>query len=51
MAVQFEKLENKTFDEEFFDRMEGINYARLIQGKDYKVPEFLEGVDPDQGLK
>lgn len=32
MAVQFERLDNKSFDSKFFDRMEQINYARLVQG-------------------
>jgi hypothetical protein len=30
MAVQFEKLDNKTFDKTFYDRMEKISYSRLI---------------------
>lgn len=30
MAVEFERLDIKSFDSKFFDRMEQINYARLI---------------------
>ena len=30
MAIEFEKLDNKSFEKGFYDRMESINYARLI---------------------
>lgn len=50
MAIQFEKIENKSFHPGFFDKMEKIAYARLIKGPDYVKPEFIDPKNMDQHL-
>ena len=42
MATEWERLDKSSFGLKFFDRMEKINYARLVEGKKFKQPEFMD---------
>lgn len=38
MAIEFERLEAKSFNKNFFENMEEINYARFVEQDKFKSP-------------
>ena len=40
MAIEFERLETKSFKQSFFEKMEEINYDRYIEQEKWRGPQF-----------
>ena len=45
MAIEFERLNPETsFDPDFYEKMEQLNYDRMVDGRKFRAPK-LEGDD------